>query len=199
MFAGASSLACTVVETDGNSPFATAAAPVTTMTPGTETGEPSGSGTEDAATEGSGGGSSEGGETTTGMADSSGDGVVGTTTGVTTVGSTDDGGGGSGMQPDMGMYAPCTVGDECGFLPNLCITISDAGGVVIDGFCSAVACTNAAVDCDPSPGGTAVPVCVSIVVNDLPDTACALDCAGGATCPIGMTCYNLTGLGEVCG
>ena len=194
-------MGCTVVEPDGNNPFATAAVPMTSATPATDTNEASGSGSgSDDGSGGSGGGTTDGGGTTMGMVDSSGDGVVGTTTGVTTAGSTSgDGDGGGGAQPGMGMYSPCAAGADCGFLPNLCLTISDAGGVVIDGFCTETGCANAAVDCDPSPGGTAAPICINVTVNDLPDTACALNCAGGATCPVGMTCYNLTGIGEVCG
>ncbi len=109
----------------------------------------------------------------------------------------DDGGMG-GMQPDDGMYAPCTIPRDCGFAPELCITLSDMDDMVLDGFCSETTCNNPAVDCDPSPGGTAPPACLDVSVDGMADTACVLDCTGGATCPTGMTCYSL-GAMSICG
>lgn len=110
----------------------------------------------------------------------------------------DDGGMMGGMQPDDGMYAPCTIPRDCGFAPELCITLSDMDGMVLDGFCSETTCNNPAVDCDPSPGGTAPPACLDVTVDGMADTACVLDCTGGATCPTGMTCYSL-GAMSICG
>ncbi|MCR9166193.1 MAG: hypothetical protein ACE37F_32100 [Nannocystaceae bacterium] len=110
----------------------------------------------------------------------------------------DDGGMMGGMQPDDGMYSPCTVPRDCGFAPELCITLSDMDGMVLDGFCSETTCVNPAVDCDPSPGGTAPTACLDVNVDGMADTACVLDCTGGATCPTGMTCYSL-GAMSICG
>ncbi len=104
----------------------------------------------------------------------------------------------AGVQPMDGMYSPCTTGMECGNTPILCITINDADGNPTDGFCSQTPCANPAVDCLPSPGGTAVPTCMPVTVDGAASMACALDCAGGATCPTGMTCYSLE-VGSVCG
>jgi hypothetical protein len=190
-------VACTV-DNDNGDPFGSGTAPTTTINPTTtvnpSTGESSGSTT---------------GESSGGDDESSTGGVSTTMTDTTGMTSLDDTGLGSsedtndptgnGMQPMDGMYAPCLTAQECGVVPALCITIQDADMNDIDGFCSEIECVNPAVDCDASPGGTAVPRCMPATVNDMAEQACALDCSNGLTCPPPMTCYDLNGVGEICG
>ncbi len=110
------------------------------------------------------------------------------------------GGGGSddGPQPRDGMYSSCRVRRECGPTPNLCVTIFGLGGVLVGGFCSQVGCSNAAADCDPSPGGTAIPTCVEVNVDGMDDLVCALNCEDGATCPAPMECLDVGIYGRFC-
>lgn len=187
--------ACTIVS-DDTDPFGSGTAPpATSAPPATDTGdatETAGSGT---AT--TGGGSSSGVLDSTGAPDSSSGGMP-LTTGVSAEDSTTGGGGGNGMQPGDGMWSACEVPEDCGFSPTLCITISDAGGMLLGGFCSETGCANPAVDCDPSPVPTVTPVCVPVNVNGMDDTACALQCTGGAACPVPMSCINVMGFGEIC-
>jgi len=150
----------------------------------------------------SGGSSTATGDGSTASDGSTGDSTGGDTssTSATTVDPTLDGSSSGGPidptdgQPADGMWSMCTVAMDCGNLPILCITNAD----MTDGFCSTTGCTNAAVDCDPAPGGTAVPACVPITVNDVDEMACALNCAGGLLCPAGMVCMNFADLGMVC-
>jgi hypothetical protein len=95
-----------------------------------------------------------------------------------------DGDDDGGMQPADGMYSHCTSGAECE--PGLGCLIDDGG---IDGFCSRE-CTGYAdpENCDPSPGGTATPRCIVVASGNESLNVCALDCAGGKTCPGGMIC-----------
>jgi hypothetical protein len=102
------------------------------------------------------------------------------------MGSTD---GGGDEQPDMGMYAHCTTAAMCVGL-NLCVLVMPG-----DGFCSTTPCDVGM--CDPTPGGTATPICVDVMVGMAMSTACALDCSGGKTCPNGMICGAL-GAAMVC-
>ncbi len=152
--------------------------------------------------EGSSGTSTTGDET--GVASTSSGGTTGQATtapGSTSIGSTsgdETAAVDPGTQPADGLYSTCLVAEECDPIPALCITINDADGNPMDGFCSQTGCTNAAVDCVPTPGGTAVPACMPVTVNDVEDSACALDCSGGATCPSPMTCYSLS-FGMICG
>jgi hypothetical protein len=88
---------------------------------------------------------------------------------------------GTGQQPADGMYSACDDAADC-FGLEFCET----------GFCTSE-CTNAAVDCDPSPGGTALPTCFMFGLESL----CALDCSGGSTCPTPMQCTPVT-TGSVC-
>ena len=90
----------------------------------------------------------------------------------------------TGSQPDMGMYAHCYEDffDNCGNLPSCVYIIGE-----MNGFCTIDDCANAAADCDASPGGTATPACLADGVGS---SFCALDCAGGATCPTGMSCES---------
>ncbi len=111
---------------------------------------------------------------------------------------TSDGGGGNGMQPGDGLWSSCASAMDCGVVPALCITIMDAMMNPLAGFCSQTGCSNAAVDCGASPGGTATPMCMPVTVNDMADQACALDCSGGKTCPAPMQCRPLNGGLMVC-
>jgi len=178
---------CTVVASDDTDPFSTAN-PVTSMTPATDTDEGD---TEASGSSGSGGESS-GGDTT-------GDGSATTTGPMDTTGASmgdssgsSSGGGGNGMQPDMGQYSPCTIPEDCGFSPELCLTVRGAGG-----FCTTSGC-GAAADCDPSPVATATTACVPTKVDGVPDMICVLQCTGGTACPTPMACTNVTGFGEIC-
>lgn len=184
--------ACTVVESDDGNPFATTV-PVTSSPPTTDTGDA----TESAGSSGSGEGSTSV-PGSSGIVDGSSSDGGPPTTGVSMGDSTTDGGGGNGMQPLMGMWAACEIPEDCSYSPALCITISDDMMMLLGGFCSDVGCQNPAVDCEPSPNGIAVPVCVPVTVNMVADTACALQCTGGLACPAPMQCINVTGFGEVC-
>lgn len=184
-------VACTVDGTDDD-PFGagTVPAPTTTVTT-----------TIDPTTSG-GSSSSSGDDTTTTTSTSTtapGTGDTGPDPAGSSGGGSTDDGGGNGMQPEDGMYSPCLTAQECGMTPILCITILDAMMNPSDGFCSETGCANAAVDCAPSPGGTAVPRCMPVTVNQMAQQACALDCSGGKVCPAPMQCYDLDGVGMVCG
>jgi hypothetical protein len=189
------SLACTVVEPDDDNPFGTAP-PASSSPPASDTGDE----TETGGSSTGGGGSSSGvAESTGGVADSSSGGGPDPTTGGVSMGdSTTDDGGGNGMQPGDGMWSACEVADDCGFSPTLCITITDEDMMLIGGFCSETGCQNPAADCDPSPAPTVTPVCVPVNVDGMATNACALQCTGGAACPVPMQCLNVMGFGEIC-
>lgn len=174
-----------VVQADDTDPFATAAAPNPPATP-TSGGSSSGSGT--GGSSGEPGSSGEGVDTTAAMTTA----PMGSTSTTGTDESTSSDGGGMGMQPAMGMYADCTVA-ACSGLANVCLTITE-NDIDLGAFCTAQGCANPALDCDPSPGGTATPVCLDATVNGMPDSLCALSCAGGATCPAPMICAPLSQL-----
>lgn len=184
-------VACTVDGTDDD-PFGAGTVPAptttisTTIDPSTGEGSSSSTGTDDTSTTTSG-------ATTMPASESTGTDPVGTSDG----GSTD--GGGDGMQPQDGMYSPCLTAQECGMTPILCITVVDAMMNPTDGFCSETGCANPAIDCAPSPGGTATPRCMPVTVNAMALQACALDCSAGKVCPAPMQCYDLDGVGMVCG
>ncbi len=95
-------------------------------------------------------------------------------------------------QPMDGIWSQCVDAMECGN-PGFCITNAD----MTDGFCSALDCVNPAMNCPPSPGGTAVPACAPITVDGAMESACVLNCAG-LVCPTGMVCMNFTDLGMIC-
>ncbi len=188
---------CTV--DDNSNPFGagTAPAPTTTIAMTTmATGDSSSDGTV---------GTDES-ETTASSLSASTSTTTGETTGIDPSGTagdaaSSDGGtdGGNGMQPNDGMYSHCLTPEECGFSPVLCITIQDAMMNPTDGFCSETGCLNAAMDCDPSPGGTATSICMPTTIDGMMAQACALDCSAGKICPVPMQCYNLTDVGMVCG
>jgi hypothetical protein len=186
-------VACCTVDGTNDDPFGagTVPAPTTTITttidPSTSDGSSSTSGGDETTT-------TTTAATTMPASDSSGPDPVGTSDGGST-----DGGGDDGMQPQDGMYSPCLTPQECGMTPILCITILDAMMNPSDGFCSETGCANPAVDCAASPGGTAIPRCMPVTVNQMALQACALDCSGGKVCPAPMQCYDLDGVGMVCG
>jgi len=182
---------CTTVVSD-NDPFSTAN-PVTSMTPGTDSGEAE---TEEAQTEGSGEAESTGGGDTTSGGSATTTGPMGTTTN-TSMGDTTTTGGGGGVQPGMGQYSECTIPEDCGFAPNLCFTITEEGGGLIGGFCTIQGCAGPG-DCDPSPVPTATAACVPATINMMADMACVLQCPGMAACPAPMECISVTGFGEIC-
>lgn len=103
---------------------------------------------------------------------------------------------GPGMQPEDGMYSDCLTAGQCVGL-NTCVTILDVDNNPTDGFCSNNACEDPAAECDPTPAGDTVPFCMSLVLNGVDDTVCALDCSGDTPCPGGMICWDLGGV-SVC-
>lgn len=179
--------ACTV--SNGGSGFTSAGSASASVTVGTAPTDESDSG---------GSSSESGGSTGAATSSTGGD----TSGGGTTAATLDPTGGSSGAvdptdgQPADGMYSPCLQAAECAPL-SLCIQSVDADMNPIDGFCSATGCSNPAMDCDPAPGGTAVPVCVPITVNNMAQMACALNCQA-LMCPTGMMCVNFTDLGMIC-
>lgn len=187
---GLASGACTTVGPDDDNPFGSAP-PMTSTPPGTDTGDATGAGS-------TGGGSASTGDVPPGTTGLDSSGGTPLTTGVSAESSSSDGGGGNGMQPNDGMWSACAIPEDCGFAPTLCITINDAMGMLLAGFCSETGCANAAVDCDPSPVPTVTPVCVPVDVDGMADMACALQCTGGAACPVPMQCLSVMGLGEIC-
>lgn len=96
-------------------------------------------------------------------------------------------------QPENGMYSSCDSIADCVGL-TACLTATDTSGQAIDAFCTAGACDSPLAQCDPTPGGTAVPICLP---TDAMDNVCALDCAQGQECPDGMDCRTLAG-GSIC-
>lgn len=119
-------------------------------------------------------------------------------TGIDTDSGSDDssGGGLPTQQPDDGMYSQCGSVVDCIGLTT-CLTAIDTGGQPIDAFCTAGACTSPLAQCDPTPGGTAVPICLEVDSGGVMDTVCALDCSQGQACPTGMNCRTLAG-GSIC-
>lgn len=96
---------------------------------------------------------------------------------------------GPNEQPADGLYSACVSAVEC-FGTTACVLVMGDLGF----------CTNACTipgDCGPSPAGTATPACVTAPVGGVDMQVCALDCAGGKTCPGGMECLTL-GASMVC-
>ena len=90
-----------------------------------------------------------------------------------------------GMRPADGMFGPCGASDECEPLEFCVFPAGEAG------FCTDRCATPTDPDgCDPSPGGSAVGFCLDIGLPD-GDRVCALDCAGGKSCPGGMRCEGI--------
>lgn len=103
----------------------------------------------------------------------------------------DSSGGATGPneQPDDGLYSACEDTTDC-FGTVACVLVMGSLG-----YCS----NNCTIpgDCGVSPGGTAQPACVTASVLGTDMQVCALDCAGGMTCPGGMECLPL-GASMVC-
>jgi len=76
------------------------------------------------------------------------------------------------------MYSDCDENNN--MCPDLCLQLTDADEVVLDGFCSKE-CANAG-DCLPAPASDGVVVCIPTA------NYCAIECGADADCPIGMTC-----------
>jgi hypothetical protein len=185
-------LACTTVESENATTFGTAPSSADgSASQGVDTDDTSDSDDTDEGDTASTSG------TTTGASDPSDD--DGTTM-PTTQGSSgppgdDDGVNDDGNPPGTGMYSHCLAPEQCpGGAVNVCMTIGDN----LAGFCTNSMCTNPAVDCDPSPGGTAEPMCAPTTLNNQPAQVCALDCSAGKTCPVGMQCWNLEGGVSLC-
>lgn len=188
-------VACSCSVGDGSenaSSFGSNTAPVTVST--TTPMSNSGSDTDDDDSSGSGeGDASSGSEAgTTGEGTTSGssgapattDGSTGMTTAVAT----------GGEQPDDGMYSPCMMAAECVGL-TYCATVMDAMGGMA-GYCTAL-CADPTSDCNPTPGGTAVPICFPFGEGGTEPNLCALDCSAGQVCPAPMICYPLE-TGSIC-
>lgn len=124
-------------------------------------------------------------ETSTGAGESTETGDPSTTTGAPPT-----------QQPDEGMYSPCLSPLDCIGLTT-CLTATDTSNQPIDAFCTAGSCTSPLAQCDATPGGTAVPICLPIQLGDTMDEVCALDCSAGQTCPTGMECRTLAA-GAIC-
>lgn len=97
---------------------------------------------------------------------------------------------GPSEQPEDGMYSDCASVGECVGL-NACV--NGSGEDPPDGYCTRTGCADPALDCDPSPGGTAPVGCVELDVNGSPASVCALTCNVGEECPAGMQCYPVPG------
>lgn len=99
-------------------------------------------------------------------------------------------------QPEDGMYSRCDSIVDCIGL-TACLTATDTGGQPIEAFCTAGACKSPLAQCDPTPGGTAVPICLPTDIGGVMDNLCALDCSQGQECPDGMDCRTLAA-GSIC-
>lgn len=166
------------------------AAPTTGTTSTASTGSSTGSGSTGPTTGDA--------PTSTGEPDTTGTTSPGTTMELTTTSSST--GPDPNCPPVKGEYNDCT--DEMGQSDNtLCnwmgdgdngfITCLNAGGLMGASTCSLVNCE---LDCHcfVAPAtGTAASVCRPMA-TDKGDSACVLDCSGGATCPDGMVCDSDT-------
>ena len=130
---------------------------------------------------------------TTGSGAGSSGGPVTTMTTMPPPGDSSDGGAvDGGEQPAMGMYSDCLLPRDCVAPSNVCLVVN-----MDDGFCTNMGCVNPAADCDPTPGGTATPICFPVELDMMAQNSCALDCSSGQTCPAGMMCYALAD-GSIC-
>jgi hypothetical protein len=80
----------------------------------------------------------------------------------------------------------CVLDTDCA-VGQVCNNNSQCADI-LDAYCSINDCSNPALDCEPAPGSAPV-ICLQ--------TFCALDCTS-ATCPTGMTCYNVGGSDNIC-
>lgn len=112
--------------------------------------------------------------------------------------STDDGGDPTGAMPGTGgLYDHCLQPDECGPGTTSCLQIIDEMNMPIAGFCTHEGCSNPGSDCSPPSSGDAQPFCLPVMIGNMQDAVCALDCGGGETCPTGTMCIQLE-IGWVC-
>lgn len=84
-------------------------------------------------------------------------------------------------------YAVCETGVECP-IGDLCIV--DDPMMPANGVCSDQNCIVAG-DCPPAPATGDAPVACADITT-LAGNDCFLDCAGGQTCPDGMSCFSNT-------
>jgi len=95
-----------------------------------------------------------------------------------------------GNQPTGGPWADCLAASECSGDIDGCVTTTPSGAPGPDnGYCF-VRCASP-VDCPATPGGDAPVTCAVDLGASTIDKICALDCAGGQTCPTGMTCTQI--------
>lgn len=130
-------------------------------------------------------------------AEPAGDSSEGETSGVgeastgTDEGSSD---GGADGNPPADLWSLCSTDTDC--LSGACVVLS-VGGEIHGGYCSAPNCSNAVVDCSPPAAGNATPICLDIMDQVMnAHSVCALDCSGGATCPLGLVC--MPEVGSIC-
>lgn len=106
-----------------------------------------------------------------------------TTTGLSDTSGEDSTGAMLPPQPVDGWWEHCT-NDTCPEAPMVCL-----GDGMLDGVCTG-RCTPAGntASCEALPGITAVPICLTLSVNGVTESICALDCSDGKTCAQGMVC-----------
>lgn len=92
-------------------------------------------------------------------------------------------GGGMGEQPDSGWWAHCLPNTSACDAGLTCLSTDVGDDGVCTSQCAPVGDPGA---CGDSPGGTNVPVCLTVGGNSI----CALGCDGGLTCPSGMVCHT---------
>ena len=89
-------------------------------------------------------------------------------------------------QPITGLYAPCLESEDC-LQSDSCLVFT-IDGIVFDGFCTDNCVEDS--ECEPSPGGTAIPTCFQ--------EACLLVCENGESCPNGMECTAISNGTSTC-
>jgi hypothetical protein len=104
----------------------------------------------------------------------------------------------TGAMPGMGgLYDHCLQPEECGPGTTSCLQIVDMMNNPVAGFCTHEGCSNPGSDCSPPSSGDAQPFCLPVMIGNMMDAVCALDCGGGETCPDGTMCIQLE-VGWVC-
>ncbi len=173
----------------------------TTATPAaSDTGEPSSSGDDDGEDGDDSGDDGDHGDSSGGGADPSTT-MPATTdpTGDAPGGSSDGGADPTGAVPGAGgLYDHCLQPEDCGPGTTACLQIVDMAMMPIAGFCTHEGCSDPAADCAPPTSGTAQPYCLPVMIGNMQDAVCALDCSGGQSCPDGTVCIQLQA-GWVCG
>jgi hypothetical protein len=154
-------------------------APATTAATADPTGDPTTDPTGDPTTDPTGDPTTDASAGSTGMIDPT-TGVVDPTTGMVDP-STDAGDDGPPGDP---LYPNCNGPNTCADGTQDCLEFIDGNSNVVANLC-VPACVEDG-DCQPPATGTAAPYCSDF------SFFCRLDCAGGLTCPNGMSCYSLT-------